>query len=68
MIKYLKEKKNFPYFIILIIGIIIRTSKYGFVPTILGFEIITLFGFLAGLIIPIFIKQKNTNTNLTFTE
>jgi len=56
MIEYLKDKKNIPYFIILIIGIGIGASKYGFIPTILGFGIIVFFGIIAGLIIRIFIK------------
>ncbi len=56
MIEYFKNKKNIPYFIILIIGIAIGTSKYDFIPTILGFGIIIIFGIIAGLIIRIFIR------------
>jgi len=56
MITYFMDKKNILYLITLIIGLIIGTSKYGFIATILGFGIVALFGIIAGLIIRFFIK------------
>jgi hypothetical protein len=56
MLDYLKDKKNLPYFIMLIIGIIIATYKYDFLSALIGFGIIILFGIVMGLLIRLFIK------------
>jgi hypothetical protein len=56
MLEYLKDKKNLPYFIMLIIGIIIATYKYDFLSALIGFGIIILFGIVMGLLIRLFIK------------
>lgn len=56
MIEYLKDKKNIPYYIMLILGITIATYKYSFLGAIIGFGIIILIGIIAGLVIRAFIK------------
>jgi len=56
MIKYLKDKKNIPYYIMLVLGIAIATYKYSFLGAIIGFGIIILFGIVVGLLIRLFIK------------
>jgi membrane protein YdbS with pleckstrin-like domain len=56
MKEYFKNKRNIPYIILLIIGIIIGTYKYNFISTIIGFGIIIIFGSIMGLLINKFVK------------
>jgi hypothetical protein len=44
-------KKNYPYIVSLVIGVIIGTYKYSFIAAIIGFSIVIVIGIIAGFVI-----------------
>ncbi len=56
IIVWIKDKKNISYVLILILGIVIASFKYSFIPAIIGFGVIVVFGLVTGFIIKTFIK------------
>lgn len=53
---WMVAKKNYPYIILLVVGLIIGTYKYSFTAAILGFLLVVFIGFIAGFVINKLIK------------
>jgi len=53
---WITAKKNYPYIVFLVIGLIVGTYKYSFTAAIIGFLIVIAIGFMAGFIINKIIK------------
>jgi len=56
IIKYITDSENITYVVILIVGIILATYKYGLIAAILAFGIVIVLGLFLGLIISWFYK------------
>ncbi len=56
LINWIKDKKNFPYVIFLVIGVAMASYKYSFVSAVIGFFIIIIFGLIVGFVINRLIK------------
>ncbi len=54
--KWISNKKNLPYLILFILGLVIASHKYDFRSAILGFGIIIVFALIIGFIINRLIK------------
>ena len=55
-LSWITSKRNYPYTILLLLGLIIGAYKYSFTSTITGFSIVIAIGFITGLKINKLIK------------
>ena len=55
-LSWITSKRNYPYIILLLLGLIIGAYKYSFTSAIIGFSIVIAIGFITGLIINKLIK------------